>query len=78
MSIKKKMIEDLVLQKDTDCFRKFYRLLQQMRYESRVRNDSAIPEEVLKIQGEIRLLNNLLKSLDPSPSTRKHYDGGFY
>ena len=78
MSIKKKMIGDLILQKDTDCFRKFYRLFQQMLNESRIRNDSALLEEVPKIQGEIRLLNSLLKSLDPSPNTREHFDGGFY
>ena len=76
--MKRKLIKDLVLQKDTECFRKFYKLFQQLLKESRTVNDSAEIEEVPKIQGEIRLLKSLLKDLDPSFKDREHYDGGFY
>ena len=78
MATQKGMIKDLVLQKDTECYRKFYRLFQQLLTDARVANDSAEIPEVPKIQGQIRMLKNLLKELDPSPNTREHYDGGFY
>ena len=78
MSTIRNMIKDLVLQKDTECYRKFYKLFQQLLQDARVANDSAEINEVPKMQGQIRLLKNLLKELDPSPNTREHYDGGFY
>lgn len=78
MDIQRSMIKDLVLQKDTECYRKFYKLFQQLLKDARVANDSAELTEVPKMQGQIRMLKNLLKELDPSPNTREHYDGGFY
>jgi len=72
--IMKKIIED----RHSSCFKNFYKLFQLLLEDARLSNDIASGDEVIKTQGEIRRLNQLLKNLNPTTiKERKHYDGGF-
>jgi len=73
----KERLSELILDKDSSCFRSFYYLFMELLESARERNDYAPIEEVPKIQGEIRILKQLLKDLNPTASKRVHYDGGF-
>ena len=77
MQIEREMIKKLVEERHSPCFKSFYRLFQQMLKSARILNDTASLDEVPKIQGQIQLLNGLLKNLNPSVEKRKHFDGGF-
>ena len=71
--IMKKILED----RHSSCFKNFYNLFQKLLEDARISNDTASSDEVLKTQGEIRRLNQLMRDLNPTTEKRVHYDGGF-
>ena len=62
---------------DTECFRLFIRLFNELIDSNRVKNDTATGEEVVRNQGAIQQLRDILKIQVVRPSKYTAKDGAF-
>lgn len=73
----KDIIYKLLEFEPTPCFQLFRQLLEALIGEARIRNDTAIKEDVLKNQGAIGEMKQLLKVLQATHRDKNVKDGAY-
>jgi len=76
MSDKKLLIARILEQEATAHHQSILMLIKLLIEEARIRNDTAVAEEIYKNQGAIRELKQLLKVIR-SHNVHHGYDGGY-